>query len=53
MTTPLTCCNYINGQWLSAASGTILESRNPANQREVVATFPRSASVDVDTAVAA
>ncbi|WP_026736475.1 aldehyde dehydrogenase family protein [Fischerella sp. PCC 9605] len=53
MTTPLTCRNYIDGQWLSAASGATLESRNPANKHEVVATFPRSASVDVDTAVAA
>ncbi|RCJ40802.1 aldehyde dehydrogenase [Nostoc minutum NIES-26] len=53
MMTLLTCCNYIDGQWLSAAAGTILESRNPALVHEVVATFPRSQADDVDTAVAA
>ena len=53
MTTPLTCRNYIAGQWLSAAGGATLESRNPADSHELVATFPRSAPVDVDTAIAA
>lgn len=53
MTTVLTCRNYINGEWLSAATGNILESRNPAFNSEVVATFPRSQVEDVNTAVAA
>ena len=53
MTTPLTCRNYIADQWLSAAGGATLESRNPADSHELVATFPRSAPVDVDTAIAA
>ncbi|MBW4499079.1 MAG: aldehyde dehydrogenase family protein [Scytonema hyalinum WJT4-NPBG1] len=53
MTTPLTCRNYIDGKWLSASGGATLESRNPALSRELVATFPRSVAVDVDTAVAA
>jgi alpha-ketoglutaric semialdehyde dehydrogenase len=53
ITTPLTCRNYIDGQWLTAAGGATLESRNPALSRELVATFPRSVAVDVDTAVAA
>ncbi len=53
MTTPLFCRNYINGQWLSAVGEGTLESRNPADKTEVVATFPRSQVKDVDTAVAA
>lgn len=53
MKTPLTCWNYINGQWVNASEGKILESRNPAVTDEVVATFPRSQAVDVDTAVVA
>ncbi len=53
MTTDLICHNYIDGEWLSAATGITLESRNPALVTEVVATFPRSLANDVDIAVAA
>ncbi|PMB24907.1 aldehyde dehydrogenase family protein [Fischerella thermalis] len=53
MSTPQTCRNYINGQWLSAVAGATLESRNPANKREVIATFPRSTGTDVEAAVVA
>ncbi len=53
MTTPLTCRNYIDGQWLTATAGATLESRNPANKREVIATFGRSATTDVEAAVVA
>jgi alpha-ketoglutaric semialdehyde dehydrogenase len=53
MKTPLTCLNYIDGQWLNAATGNILESRNPALVSEIVATFPRSQSDDIEIAVAA
>ncbi|MCG6136880.1 MAG: aldehyde dehydrogenase family protein [Nostoc sp. LLA-1] len=53
MKTPLTCLNYINGQWVNAAGGSSLESRNPSVTDEVVATFPRSQAGDVDTAVIA
>ncbi len=53
MTTPLTCRNYINGNWLPAQSGATLESRNPADWRKRIATFPRSGATDVDAAVAA
>lgn len=52
-TTPLTCLNYINGQWVPARSGAILKSRNPSDWRELVATFPRSAAIDADAAVEA
>lgn len=49
----MTCQNYIDGQWLPAQSGSTLESRNPADWRELVATFPRSGAADVDAAVVA
>jgi len=51
--TLLTCRNYIDGQWVNAATGNTLNSCNPALVSEVVATFPRSQAEDVDTAVAA
>ena len=51
MTTPLVCSNFINGAWVKATRGDVLESRNPSDRREVVATFPRSGNIDVDTAV--
>lgn len=48
---PIQCLNYIDGQWLPAQSRDTAESRNPADWRETVATFPRSGSRDVDAAV--
>lgn len=53
MSAPLKCLNYINGQWVSAQSAATLESRNPADWRELVTTFPRSAAADVGAAVEA
>ncbi|MEM7726809.1 MAG: aldehyde dehydrogenase family protein [Cyanobacteria bacterium P01_A01_bin.45] len=53
MTDILKCQNYINGQWLNSDSGKTLESSNPADKREVVATFPLSTSSDVEKAVTA
>lgn len=52
MTNVITCHNYINGEWLNSA-GEAIESRNPANNNEVVATFPRSDSTEVNAAVSA
>jgi aldehyde dehydrogenase (NAD+) len=52
-TSPVTCLNYINGQWLPSNTRDTAESRNPADWRELVATFPRSTSSDVDAAVEA
>jgi alpha-ketoglutaric semialdehyde dehydrogenase len=49
-TSPVTCLNYINGQWLPSNTRDTAESRNPADWRELVATFPRSTSSDVDAA---
>ncbi|MBD2041614.1 aldehyde dehydrogenase family protein [Microcoleus sp. FACHB-672] len=48
-----TCLNYIDGQWMPAQSEATLESRNPANWHELVATFPHSDSTDADKAVQA
>jgi alpha-ketoglutaric semialdehyde dehydrogenase len=48
---PLKCLNYINGQWLPAQSASTIERYNPADRRELVATFPHSSAADVDEAV--
>ncbi|MEW6682267.1 MAG: aldehyde dehydrogenase family protein [Nitrospirota bacterium] len=45
--------NLIGGQWRPAVSGETLESRNPADNQEVVAVAPASSVADVDAAVAA
>jgi acyl-CoA reductase-like NAD-dependent aldehyde dehydrogenase len=44
--------NYINGKFVSAQSGAIIDDVNPATGR-VLASIPRSAAADVDSAVAA
>ena len=46
------CLNYIDGRWVPARSGATLDSRNPANWRELVVTAPQSDATDVDEAVA-
>ena len=43
--------NYIDGEWVDAASGETFESTSPANG-EAIGTFPRSSAEDVDRAVA-
>ena len=53
MTNRIKCLNYIDGNWISARSHDRLESRNPANSQELVATFPRSNANDIDKAVVA
>lgn len=53
MTTPINYLNHIEGRWLPAKSGDALESRNPADTRKLIATFPRSAPADAVAAVAA
>jgi acyl-CoA reductase-like NAD-dependent aldehyde dehydrogenase len=53
MIEPLRCLNYIDGKWVSSQLRDTLESRNPANSQELVATFPRSNSKDVNIAVEA
>jgi alpha-ketoglutaric semialdehyde dehydrogenase len=44
--------NYIAGEWTAAASGDTFENRNPADTNDLIGTFPRSASADVEKAVA-
>ena len=45
--------NFINGEWVDAASGGTFESRNPADRTEVLGEFARSDASDVDRAVQA
>ncbi|HEX2239557.1 MAG TPA: aldehyde dehydrogenase family protein [Actinomycetota bacterium] len=45
--------NFIDGEWVDAASGETFESRNPADRTEVLGTFARSGPADVDRAVQA
>src|SRR5438132_281744 len=44
--------NYIDGEWVDAASGETFESTSPANG-ETIGVFPKSGLEDVDRAVAA
>jgi len=44
--------NYIDGEWVDAASGEKFESTSPANG-EAIGVFPRSSAEDVERAVAA
>jgi acyl-CoA reductase-like NAD-dependent aldehyde dehydrogenase len=43
--------NFIAGKWVDAKSGKTFENRNPARWSEIVGTFPKSGSADVDDAV--
>jgi acyl-CoA reductase-like NAD-dependent aldehyde dehydrogenase len=43
--------NFVAGKWVDAASGSTFENRNPADWNDVVGTFPRSGSEDVERAV--
>jgi aldehyde dehydrogenase (NAD+) len=45
--------NYINGAWVASASGKAFENLNPADQRDVIGTFPESNAADVQAAVEA
>ena len=44
--------NYVDGEWVDAASGETFQSTSPANG-DLIGTFPKSAAEDVDRAVAA
>ena len=44
--------NYVGGQWVPAAGGATFEDRNPADERDLIATFPASGDIDVAAAVA-
>src|ERR1700674_4708011 len=45
--------NFIDGEWVEASTGQTFENRNPADTRDLVGIFQKSAKADVDTAVAA
>ena len=42
--------NYIDGKWLPAQAGQVIENRNPANRKDLVGLFPASDQDDVDSA---
>lgn len=43
--------NFIDGEWVEASTGETFENRNPADYRQVVGIFQKSAKADVDAAV--
>src|ERR1700756_4376660 len=45
--------NFINGEWVESSTGETFENRNPADIRELVGIFQKSAKADVDAAVEA
>ena len=45
--------NYIDGEWVPAASGKTFENRNPADRNDLVGVFADSGPEDVEKAVAA
>ena len=45
--------NFIDGRWVPAVSGRTTENRNPADQDDLVGTFPDSGPEDVEAAVRA
>jgi aldehyde dehydrogenase (NAD+) len=51
--TPPTYGNFIGGEWRPAESGRTFESRNPADTREVIATFAASSAADAAAAIRA
>jgi acyl-CoA reductase-like NAD-dependent aldehyde dehydrogenase len=51
--TPRTYQNYINGQWVSSASGEVFENRSPANADDLIGLFQKSNQEDVNRAIEA
>src|ERR1700733_6678267 len=45
--------NFIDGEWVESSTGETFEDRNPADTRDVVGIFQKSAKADVDAAVEA
>jgi alpha-ketoglutaric semialdehyde dehydrogenase len=43
--------NFIDGEWVDSSTGQTFENRNPADTRDVVGIFQKSAKADVDVAV--
>jgi len=53
MAPPKVFKNYINGEWVSSASGHTFDNVNPANTHELVGIFQKSNQQDVDNAIQA
>jgi alpha-ketoglutaric semialdehyde dehydrogenase len=45
--------NFIDGEWVESTTGESFEDRNPADTRQIVGIFQKSAKADVDAAVEA
>jgi alpha-ketoglutaric semialdehyde dehydrogenase len=45
--------NFINGEWVESSTGETFENVNPADRRDLVGIFQKSAKADVDAAVEA
>jgi alpha-ketoglutaric semialdehyde dehydrogenase len=43
--------NFIDGDWVEAASGETFENRNPADSRDLVGIFQKSGKAEVDAAI--
>src|SRR5712691_10515243 len=43
--------NFIDGEWVESSTGETFEDRNPADTRDVVGNFQKSAKADVDAAL--
>src|ERR1700756_4421831 len=43
--------NFINGEWVESSTGETFENRNPADTRDLVGIFQKSAKADVNAAV--
>ena len=43
--------NFIDGEWVESSTGETFENRNPADTRDLVGVFQKSAKDDVDAAV--
>lgn len=52
-TNVVTYQNFINGEWVSSASGEVFENRSPANTDDLIGLFQKSTPEDVQRAVAA
>jgi len=48
-----TMTNFIGGKWVPSSSGQTFRTRNPADQREVVAEYPLSGQADAAAAISA
>ena len=47
------CKNFINGEWVSAASSEAFDNRSPADGDDLIGEIPRSNASDVEAAVSA